>query len=147
MVCCWNAHHHIYWLFKHCTSSHANKPVLLWCAHSLFCVFCSDIERYAVLYAFSVLKEYAHQGLGSKIMEKCLDVARECKCDLVFGDFTSFYSQRISRKFGFEVIYEIAFDGNYLNYEELPEDMRKIHKVMSHSVKRIQRSNWSYSAS
>ena len=101
-----------------------------------------DIESYAVISACVVLQEYAQQGIGSRIMEKCLDVVREYNYDLLYGCFSSFFSQRISAKFGFETILEVPYSG-YLNQKEFSEEMKQIHKLNTYKVKRIRdKSDW-----
>ena len=112
------------------------------CPRSHSVLLYRDIESYAVISACVVLQEYAQQGIGSRIMEKCLDVVREYNYDLLYGCFSSFFSQRISAKFGFETILEVPYSG-YLNQKEFSEEMKQIHKLNTYKVKRIwDKSDW-----
>ena len=47
---------------------------------------------------------------------------------------TSFYSQRIFEKLGYETVFEIKYEGNYDLYEEIPS----IHSTARFVVKRLE---------
>ena len=100
------------------------------CPRSHSVLLYRDIESYAVISACVVLQEYAQQGIGSRIMEKCLDVVREYNYDLLYGCFSSFFSQRISAKFGFETILEVPYSG-YLNQKN---SLRKWNRFINSTL-------------
>ena len=89
--------------------------------------FCRDIDRYATVYSCGVLEEYGKRGIGSLLMEKMLSELKQLNINVVYGDFSSIYSQSIATKFGFETVVSQKFEGNYLNYDKTPEDIRQLH--------------------
>lgn len=96
-----------------------------------------DIENYAQMFTCGVLTEYARQGIGSKLMEKSIEVLRGHNYQLLAGIFSSFYSQKIAKKFGFKEILVIPYEGNYFIYEEFTDAMKQVHITYSVMAKRI----------
>lgn len=59
--------------------------------------------------AHGVLQEYTKQGIASKLMMLCFRVTGEHNYPLLTGNFSSFYSQKIANKFGFETINKFPY--------------------------------------
>ena len=81
----------------------------------------SELDQYAVVFSCGVLEAYSKRNIGSQLMEKALCELRKMDVKLVYGGFSSIYSQKIALKFGFGKICSQKYEGNYLSYRKTPE--------------------------
>ncbi|KAF6023067.1 hypothetical protein EB796_018634 [Bugula neritina] len=85
----------------------------------------------------SVLKEYRHRGIASKLMSKSLEIAKELGYKVAFSNFTSKYSYSIACSMGFTPIAELDYKTHYRNYSTIPKEIAEIHDKVVAMGKRL----------
>ena len=84
-----------------------------------------------------MLKEYSRRGVGLRLVEKALDVVLDQGYPLVYGVFTSTFSQKIAHRCGFETVVSRSYT-EYKNFERIPEEIKAHQKESCVMVKRLQ---------
>ena len=84
-----------------------------------------------------MLKEYSRRGVGLRLVEKALDVLQDLDYPLVYGVFTSAFSQKIAQRCGFETVVSRSYT-EYKNFERIPEEIKTHQKESCVMVKRLQ---------
>ena len=84
-----------------------------------------------------MLKEYSRRGGGLRLVEKALDEVQDLGYPLVYGVFTSTFSQKIAQRCGFETVVSRSYT-EYKNFERIPEEIKTHQKESCVMVKRLQ---------
>ena len=93
-----------------------------------------SVEKYLLLHTLLVRDEYRGCGLSYDMIKAVTEETRQLGIKLITVMCTSFYSQRIFEKLGYETVLEMKYEGNYDLYEELPS----IHSTARFFAKRLE---------
>ena len=85
----------------------------------------------------SVLPEYGGQGLGQRITEYSLQIAKDMGAEMARANMGSSFSQRIGVKCGFKPVVTAAYGDGYKNYHKMSEAIRSTHKTCVAMVKQL----------
>ena len=89
------------------------------------------------LIMLSVPEEYSNMGIATQLVDKSISVAKEMNIPLVGSSLSNAYSQKIAAKFGLETVSEIKYEGVYSNYENMPKEIRDVHKSCRVMAKKL----------
>ncbi|XP_045480542.1 arylalkylamine N-acetyltransferase 1-like [Harmonia axyridis] len=97
-----------------------------------------NVEKIFELRILSVDSDYRGRGLGQELVKRSEELAREHGFTVLKVDATSFFTQKILEKFGFETVKTVVYhdyrdaDGKYIYNTPPPHDTYKIMtKVLS----------------
>ena len=85
------------------------------------------MQRYFEIYLLSVRGEYGGRGVGKRIAEHSLQVAKEKGCTIVKSDLASSFSRKICEKCGFETVFEIRYADEFPLYDKMDESSKYLH--------------------
>ena len=92
-----------------------------------------SVEKYLFLNTMVVREEYRGCALSYDMIKAVTKETKQLGITVISAMCTSFYSQRIFEKLGYETVFEIKYEGNYDLYEEIPS----IHSTARFVVKRL----------
>ena len=86
----------------------------------------------------SVCEEYSGKGIGTRLVEKSVDLASQKNYPLVVTNFSGQFTQRIGAKCGFEAVVELEYTKeNYGNFDSMRPETVSIHKKCVAMVKKL----------
>ena len=85
------------------------------------------MKRYFEIYILSVRSEYGGKGIGKRLVEHSLQVAKEKGCTTVKSDLASSFSRKICEKCGFETVFEIRYADEFPLYNKMDESSKQLH--------------------
>ena len=84
-----------------------------------------------------MLPEYGGQGLGQRITEYSLQIAKDMGAEMARASFASAFSQNIGLKCGFKPVISASYEQCYRNYHKMSADIKARHKTCVTMVKHL----------
>ena len=75
-----------------------------------------------------VYEEYRNQGYGAELVKTAVEHGRKIGIKLVSSDLSSYFTQRMFAKLGFQTIFSKQYKDNLQTYQRMEEKMRNLHK-------------------
>ncbi|XP_067951636.1 arylalkylamine N-acetyltransferase-like 2 [Watersipora subatra] len=90
------------------------------------------------LHTLSVSPDYGKKGIGTQLLAKGLELAKESGVTLVTAEATNRNSLHMLKKyFNFETVLELSYAEHYGNYCYIPDDVKQLQPSASALVKRM----------
>ena len=96
-----------------------------------------SVQRYFEIKFLSVRSEYGGKGIGKRLVEHSLQVAKEKGCAIVETDLASSFGRKICEKCGFEVVMETRYADDYKLYDKMDASAQQQHPTCTSMLKRI----------
>ena len=95
------------------------------------------MKSYFEIFFLSVRSDYGGKGLGKRLVERSLQVAKEMGFGVVKSDLGSSFSRKICEKCGFEPVFEIRYADEFPLYDKMDESAKQLHPTCTTMLKRI----------
>ena len=84
-----------------------------------------------------IYEEYRKQGYGAELVKTAVEHGRQIGIKLVSSDLSSFFTQKMFAKLGFQTILSREYDGNLQTYQRMEAKMKELHKTFDVVIKHV----------
>ena len=107
------------------------------CLDKHYILVYSRVQRYFEIYLLSVRSYYGRKGIGKRLVEHSLQIAREKGYTIVKSDLGSSFSKKFCEECGFEVVMDTRYADDYKLYDKMDASAQQQHPTCTTMLKRI----------
>ena len=84
-----------------------------------------------------IYEEYRKQGYGAELVKTAVEHGQQIRIKLVSSDLSSFFTQKMFAKLGFQTILSREYDGNLQTYQRMEAKMKELHTTFDVVIKHV----------